>query len=249
MGNVQFDSRYSEVIGPIGAGVRLRLRLIRATDKLKLAEAFQHLSMQSRYRRFLSTKKTLTAQEVRFFTELDGVDHLAIGAFELDEAESEGSLVGVARLVRDRQQPVTAEFALAVIDARQGLGIGRRLLERLLSAAAQRGIDCLQGDLLPDNKPMQKVIHCVCPEALSRRDDGLLRVELPVSTSAPLAQASPERGATGVFEWAGSVLGELLAIPVASLIGTLMIAMICWQEIGRSFELWWLSGSPRQTAV
>lgn len=44
----------------------LPIRLIRPTDKPKLAEAFQHLSAESRYCRFLGHKNALTPQELHF---------------------------------------------------------------------------------------------------------------------------------------------------------------------------------------
>ena len=119
----RFDGAYGETIR-LSDRRSLYIRLIHPTDKPKLVEAFHRLSVESRYCRFLSHKNDLTPQELSFFTECDGVDHLALGAFEPVPAGSQGedSLVGIARLIRYQDEPTRAEFALAVTDAYQGLG-------------------------------------------------------------------------------------------------------------------------------
>ena len=181
----RFHSGYRETIR-LADRRPLHIRLIGPTDKPKLAEAFHHLSAESRYCRFLSHKNDLTSQELKFFTECDGIDHLALGAFEPASAGSrgDGALVGIARLIRCPDRPTQAEFALAVIDARQGLGLGRLLLERLRAAAAELNIHHLEGQLLPDNQKVQRLLHRSSPAAVFRNDNGLVNVLLPVPAGA-----------------------------------------------------------------
>ena len=59
--------------------------LLEPYDKQALARGFERLSSESRYRRFLSAKKSLTADELRFFTELDGVNHAAVAALDMTD--------------------------------------------------------------------------------------------------------------------------------------------------------------------
>ena len=180
-----FDGAYGETIR-LADRRSLYIRLIHPTDKPKLVEAFNRLSAESRYCRFLSYKNDLTPQELSFFTECDGVDHLALGAFEPAPAGSQGgdALVGIARLIRCPDEPTQAEFALAVIDARQGLGLGRLLLERLRAAAVERGIHHLQGHLLPQNQKVQRLLRGSCREAVFQNDSGLVSVLLPTPAVA-----------------------------------------------------------------
>src|SRR6267143_2403998 len=73
--------------------------------------------------------------------------------------------IGVARFVRLRDDPFTAEIALAVVDAHQRKGIGRLLLRRLTEAASERGLRQLLCFVLPENVPMTALVRQLAPEA------------------------------------------------------------------------------------
>src|SRR5207244_92171 len=107
---------------------------------------FAGLSAESRYRRFFSAKDRLSEAELRYLTEVDGVDHFALGALH------DGEGAGVARFVRLRDRPDTAEAAIVVVDERQGCGLGRLLLTRLTEAARERGITRFRSDVLARNQ-------------------------------------------------------------------------------------------------
>src|SRR5690349_1593175 len=77
-----------------------------------------------------------SAAELRYFTDVDHRDHEALGA--LDHARGGG--VGIARYIRDREDPHAAEIAVTVIDGWQGRGLGTELLARLSERACQEGI-------------------------------------------------------------------------------------------------------------
>ena len=94
---------------------------------------FARLSAASRQMRFLGVKKELSAAELRYFTDVDHHDHEALGA--LDHADGRG--VGVARYVRDTEDPQAAEIAVTIIDDWQGRGLGTELLAQLSDRARQ----------------------------------------------------------------------------------------------------------------
>ncbi len=179
-----FQDAYREKVTAAG-GARLRLRLLRPADKQKLAEGFQRLSAASRYRRFFHYKQVLTPADLRYFTAVDGVHHLAIGAFAWSPTAGEEAVVGVACFIGCPESATRAEFSLVVTDAYQGRGIGRLLLNRLVTAAAERGITTLRGDLLADNSRMQRLITHLYPDAVFRREDGLVTVDCTVPRPAP----------------------------------------------------------------
>jgi hypothetical protein len=77
-------------------GLALRVPAVRPTDKQKLLDAFGTLSSESRRRRFLAHKSQLSEEELRFFTDVDGTNHFALVAFELEGQGNEGSCVAVA---------------------------------------------------------------------------------------------------------------------------------------------------------
>jgi GNAT superfamily N-acetyltransferase len=129
----------------------LVIRPIRASDAPALQAGFERLSDDSRYYRFHSGMRRIPDGLLRYLTEVDGVDHVALVSFELSRGV-EGRGVGVARFIRDRAQPSTAELAVVVIDELQGRGIARRLLAKLAEAAAERGIVRFKASVLSSNK-------------------------------------------------------------------------------------------------
>ena len=117
-------------------GSAVLIRQVRSTDAPLLADGFARLSPRSRWMRFLGAKTTLSAAELRYFTEVDHHDHEAIGA--LSAADERG--VGIARYVRDADDPRAAEIAVTVVDDWQGRGLGTELLSWLSDRARQAGI-------------------------------------------------------------------------------------------------------------
>jgi RimJ/RimL family protein N-acetyltransferase len=117
-------------------GSAVLIRQVRSTDAPLLADGFGRLSPASRQMRFLGVKKELSAAELRYFTVVDHHDHEALGA--LDRAGGHG--VGIARYVRDADDPQAAEIAVTIVDDWQGRGLGTELLAELSDRARQEGI-------------------------------------------------------------------------------------------------------------
>ena len=117
-------------------GSAVLIRQVRSTDAPLLADGFARLSAASRQMRFLGVKKELSAAELRYFTDVDHHDHEALVA--LDRAGGHG--VGIARYVRDADDPQAAEIAVTIVDDWQGRGLGTELLTRLSGRAGQEGI-------------------------------------------------------------------------------------------------------------
>jgi GNAT superfamily N-acetyltransferase len=109
-------------------GSTVLIRPVRSTDAPLLADGFARLSPQSRRMRFLGTKATLSAAELCYFTDVDHHDHEAIGA--LSAADGRG--IGIARYVRDTNDPRSAEIAVTIVDDWQGRGLGTELLARVV---------------------------------------------------------------------------------------------------------------------
>src|SRR5215467_10937951 len=100
--------------GPVALrdGSKVVIRQVQPADAPLLADGFARLSDRSRRMRFLARKDQLSGAEVRYFTELDHRDHEALGAV----SQADGRGVGVARYVRDADDPQTAELAITVVD-------------------------------------------------------------------------------------------------------------------------------------
>ena len=117
-------------------GSPVLIRQVRSTDARLLADGFGRLSAASRQMRFLGVKKELSAAELRYFTDVDHHDHEALGALDL----ADGHGVGIARYVRDAEDPQAAEIAVTIVDDWQGRGLGTELLAQLSDRARQEGI-------------------------------------------------------------------------------------------------------------
>jgi hypothetical protein len=98
-------------------GTQLYVRHIKPSDKEMLAAAWLQLSARSQYRRFLGAKPRLTKGDLRYLTEIDGHDHVALVAVRMDDPTR---FVAVARYVRLKDDPQAAEVAVTVADHMQG---------------------------------------------------------------------------------------------------------------------------------
>ena len=153
------------------------LSLLSHCSKAEICEGFRGLSKNSRYLRFHSPVRRLTDAQLIHLTDIDSVNR-AIVAAHIDEGDHQRG-VGLARYARLEERS-TAEFAVTVLDAYQGKGIGSSLLEHLRHVAFGNGIDILQGFVLRNNYLM---IHILEGLNASRRleADGSLRYDLETS--------------------------------------------------------------------
>ena len=137
-------------------GRSVRVRPVRPGDAAAEQAFVTALSPGSRRRRFHGTMKQLPASVLRAMTAIDFRRHVALVA-EAGCADGAARLVADARYVRDDDGD--AEFAIAVADDWQGLGLGRALLRRLGRHARLSGVATLHGSVLADNEPMLALLR------------------------------------------------------------------------------------------
>ncbi len=155
------------------------IRPIRASDKRALSEGLGRLSDEAVYRRFMSPKPRFSGAELRYLTELDGWNHLALVATPADDPDS---FVAVARFVRMPEDPATAEFAIVVGDPYQGRGLGKRLALALADAARERGIERFTASTLGDNVPAQRLMASIAERMHGgRASHGVRELELELA--------------------------------------------------------------------
>src|SRR3954451_4009574 len=131
-------------------GTQLYVRHVKPADSDIIAKAWLLLSAESQRKRFLAPKPRLTQRDLSYLTEIDGHDHVALVALRLDDPNR---LVAVARYVRLRDDPETAEVAVTVADPMQGQGIGKQLGVLLADEARGRGVKRFSASILSDNRP------------------------------------------------------------------------------------------------
>lgn len=159
-------------------GSHVLVRPVTAQDKSLFVAGFEHLSETSRYRRFLATKKELSAADLTFFTDIDHRSHEALGA--IDPMTGQG--VGVARYVSDPQDRDVAEAAVAIVDHYQGRGLGGVLLRRLTLRAHEQGIRHFSANLLVENRAMLALFQRLGDVRVTAREGTTVEIDvlLPV---------------------------------------------------------------------
>jgi acetyltransferase len=127
-------------------GTTVLVRPIEPEDKPLLSLGLRMLSPETAMRRFLTLKTSFSAAELRYLTEVDQVDHIALVAIDAEH----GGLIGVARCVR--VAPDTSELAIVIGDPWQRMGLGRRLIEQLAERAAEVGVTRFSGTMMATNR-------------------------------------------------------------------------------------------------
>jgi len=132
-------------------GRHVRLRQVHPDDRDEVRQAFDRLSGESRYMRFMSHVKELSsrtleravnpqeAREVGLVAEVDAPDGIDIVAGARYFIQADGG---------------TCEFAVTVADGWQRVGLASRLMRELIGAARVRGLRRMEGFVLAGNTGM-----------------------------------------------------------------------------------------------
>ena len=174
--------------------IAVTTRPVQPEDEALFHRLWPRLSRETVHRRFHAPVRTLPAGTVRY---LVTVDH---DLREALVAVVGGEVVGVARYDRPVADPSTAEVAVLVEDAWQGVGLGRQLVAELTSLAARRGVRTVTATVQPDNRPVLGLVRRLLPGSTVTPDDDVLvvtsrldpePVSEPPAPDSPLTTASP----------------------------------------------------------
>jgi acetyltransferase len=132
----------------------------------------RRLSDEARYFRFMTRLSELSEAMAERFTSIDYRSHVALVATVFANAGE--TMIGEARYVVDEGNDIVCEFAVAVADAWQGMGLACTLLQRLANHAAASGIRRMVGDTLSSNKAMIGLAKHRGFAVARKREDGRL---------------------------------------------------------------------------
>ena len=184
-GAVGLPERYeSDVV--LKNGSTLHLRPVLATDAPALLRFIEGLSPESLHLRFLGAQSS----DVEKAEHLAGVDHE--NEFAL-VGETRHGIVALGQFSRDSKRPERADTAFAVADALHGQGIGTSLLDRLARVAREKGIETFEAEVLPYNRKMIEVVVDSGFAVRQRTDDGVVRFEISLASTAASAERAAER--------------------------------------------------------
>lgn len=148
-------------------------------DRRALQETYQRLSERTRYQRFLTAFPHLTGSLLdRLVDAVDGVDHVALVLFVMDEHD--GALAGVARVIRYPGAPEVADVAVTVLDEWQGRGVATALLAQLMRERPA-GVTRLETTVAADNPAALAMLRRLGPTTVTDAGGSRLdvRVDLP----------------------------------------------------------------------
>jgi RimJ/RimL family protein N-acetyltransferase len=137
-------------------GRRITVRPVLPQDGAALQAFVRNLSAESRRQRFLGGVSELSAALLERLTRIDYCSHLALVAeFFPDGVET---VIAEARYAFEPGEDA-AEFAVAVADEWQRLGLGTELLRRLWAHSVAAGIGRLNAVSLDTNQRMIRFAH------------------------------------------------------------------------------------------
>jgi RimJ/RimL family protein N-acetyltransferase len=126
----------------------LTIRRLADGERRPVLQVFEGLSERSRRLRFLGPKPVLGERDVEQLVDVGCCGRQAVAAID----QASGEAIGIARYVQLGADRQTAEVAFEVVDAWQGRGVGRLLVDALADVAAEEGIRRLHATVAPDNR-------------------------------------------------------------------------------------------------
>jgi GNAT superfamily N-acetyltransferase len=150
--------------------IAVATRPVQPDDDVLFRRLWPRLSPETVYRRFHSPIHGLPTETVQRLVTVDHDRREAVAAIV------GGEVVGVARYDRSPTDPATAEFAILVEDAWQGMGLGRQLLTELVELAAARGVATLKATVQRDNERVIGLIRRLLPRSVFTPDHEVVEV-------------------------------------------------------------------------
>lgn len=196
-------------------GTPVLVRPVCPDDAEPLKQGVREMSETSRYMRFFSTAGNLTDEQAAYFTHVDQINHVAWCGIEPTERKRG---YGLARFVRDTPVARVANFAVAVIDEMQGRGLGTLLLAAIYLRAQKIRLRELQGEMLPENPIMPKLMPRLGGTIVWTGDPTCRLIRWPVREidDLPTDTKSGERFVAWLRELAPAVASHSSASPSAT---------------------------------
>lgn len=167
------DSGITEIDITLRDGRVVHVRAMRQADEAELLQAFDRLSPDARYMRFMRTVREPSLERLR--TALASFPESGLGIVATVPAADGFDIAGTAIFVVG-SDPTTCEFAITIAADYGGAGLGRALMTALIAAAKQRGLGEMEGFVLAANKPMLRLAARVGFSVAPDPDDPSIRL-------------------------------------------------------------------------
>jgi len=162
-------------------GAPVTIRPIRPEDEPRMVKFHEALSDRSVYLRYFHMMNLSQRVAHERLARICFIDY---GSEMVLVVERASEIIAVSRLNK-RRGAGEAEFAVLVSDQFQYLGLGTELLNTLIAVARRENITRIVGDILPENRAMQRA----CEKAGFRLrydiHDAVTKAEIDVSADGP----------------------------------------------------------------
>jgi acetyltransferase len=154
---VSYPSEFDKEI-VINGGQRLRIRPIRPEDAPALVEMGRLSTREDLRLRFFSAIRPQIGPLSTLLTQIDYDRQFAVVAYDPDLPGPDVNILGVVRLIcaPDNEH---GDFAIMVRSDFKGRGLGFRLMQEMLDWAEKRGLKRVEGDVLPENRTMLRMVR------------------------------------------------------------------------------------------
>lgn len=160
----------------------IHIRPIRPDDTHYLINIFDHMSAESRYRRFNRVMDNVTEAQkwdvAETIAKADPTTNFGLLAFA-DLPDEPDPPIGAARYVKLNDQE--AEIAISIRDDYQNLGIGTYLLSQLAECAIEDGITKLVAGIQNSNAPIWALLNKLPFLMVRHPEDGESHVEIDLT--------------------------------------------------------------------
>ena len=148
------DPGFAELDVTLRDGRVVHLRTVHPQDEAELLQAFERMSDDARYMRFMRVVREPNLERLRKV--LGSFPESGIGLVATAPADDGVDIVGSAIAVID-SEPGTCEFAINVDSRFGGAGLATELMRKLIDAAGNRGLKVMEGFVLAENQSMLRL--------------------------------------------------------------------------------------------
>ncbi|HEX4503624.1 MAG TPA: protein lysine acetyltransferase [Scandinavium sp.] len=161
-------------------GDRCLFRPILPEDEPLLQQFISQVTKEDLYYRYFSEINEFTHDDLANMTQIDYDREMAFVAVHTTASGTE--ILGVTRAISDPDN-IDAEFAVLVRSDLKGLGLGRRLLEKLINYTREHGLERLNGITMPNNQGMIALARKLGFEVDIQLEDGIVGLTLKLASS------------------------------------------------------------------
>ena len=154
-------------------GRAVHIRAIRLEDEAELLQAFERLSAEARYMRFMRVVREPNMERLRAL--LASFPKDGIGLVATAPATDGIDIVGSAIAVFSADR-ASCEFATTVAAAFGGVGLATALMTALIDEARRRGLKTMEGFVLAENQPMLRLARRLGFSVAPELGDATVRV-------------------------------------------------------------------------